>query len=182
MDARTEGGRKMKTQLTGQPVWDLQEMLLVLSQEYPQIPVTRPSGTFGEKTLEGVMVFQRDHHLPVTGIVDHATWQAISQQYRDTLRRIGEPPALRVMHNSKGTLQDGDCQPQVRLIQVMFDSLVPVLSGFQSTGGDGVFHDATVENTRRVQRAAGLEETGIMDRASWDSLVRLYHLFITRGN
>ncbi len=172
----------MKTQLTGQPVWDLQEMLLVLSQEYPQIPVTRPSGTFGEKTLEGVMVFQRDHHLPVTGIVDHATWQAISQQYRDTLRRIGEPPALRVMHNSKGTLQDGDCQPQVRLIQVMFDSLVPVLSGFQSTGGDGVFHDATVENTRRVQPEAGLEETGIMDRASWDSLVRLYHLFITRGN
>ena len=128
------------------------------------------------------MVFQRDHHLPVTGIVDHATWQAISQQYRDTLRRIGEPPALRVMHNSKGTLQDGDCLPQVRLIQVMFDSLVPVLSGFQSTGGDGVFHDATVENTKRIQRAAGLEETGIMDRASWDSLVRLYHLFITRGN
>jgi len=64
----------------------------------------------------------------------------------------------------------------------MFDSLVPVLSGFQSTGGDGVFHDATVENTKRIQRAAGLEETGIMDRASWDSLVRLYHLFITRGN
>ncbi len=102
----------MKTQLTGQPVWDLQEMLLILSQEYPQIPVVRPSGTFGEGTLEGVMVFQRDFHLPVTGVVDHDTWQAIFRQYRDTLRRIGQPPPLRVMHNAKGTLQEGTDSPR----------------------------------------------------------------------
>ena len=170
----------MKTQLTGQPVWDLQEMLLVLSQEYPQIPVVRPSGAFGEGTLEGVMVFQRDFHLPVTGVVDLATWQAIFRQYRDTLRRIGQPPPLRVMHNTRGTLQEGDRQSQVRLVQVMFDSLVPVLAGFRATGGDGVYQGATVENTKQVQRAAGLEETGILDRVAWDSLARLYHLFVTR--
>ena len=172
----------MKTQLTGQPIRDLQEMLLVLSQEYPQIPAVNPNGIFGERTLEGVMVFQRDFHLPVTGIVDQATWQAISRQYRDTLRRIGEPPALRVMHNSGETLREGDRQPRVQMVQAIFDALAPVFSQIQATGGDGVFHGATVENTKQVQKAAGLPETGVMDRAAWDSLARLYHLFITRGN
>lgn len=172
----------MKTQLTGQPIRDLQEMLLVLSQEYPQIPAVNPNGIFGERTLEGVMVFQRDFHLPVTGIVDQATWKAISRQYQDTLRRIGEPPALRVMHNAGETLREGDQQPRVKLVQAIFDALAPLVSQIQATGGDGVFHGVTVENTKQVQKAAGLPETGVLDRAAWDSLARLYHLFITRGN
>ena len=170
----------MDRQLTGQPVRDLQEMLLLLSREQPQIPAVRPDGYFGEGTLEGVMVFQRDHRLPVTGEVDLATWQAISRQYRDALGRLGRPQPLRVMPHAGAVLEEGDQRPQVPLVQAMFDALAQVLSGFEATGGDGVYQGATAADTRRVQRAAGLEETGRMDRAAWDSLARLYHLFVTR--
>ena len=170
------GGR-----LTGQSVRDVQEMLGTIAGQHPQIPDIRPTGEFDERTLEGVMIFQRDFHLPVTGAVDHATWQALIRQYRQALRRTGEPPALRVMPHAGAVLSPGDQVPQVLLVQARFDALAQVFSGFARTGGDGAFQGATVENTRQLQRFAGLEVTGEMDRAAWDSLVRLYHLFITRS-
>lgn len=170
----------MTTALTGQSVRDLQEMLQTLSEEYPQIPSIIPDGIFGEWTLEAVMVFQRDFHPPVTGIVDHGTWSAIYRAYRDTLRRQGPPSALRVMPHSRAVLQEGDRPEQVWLIQAMFDSLRGALTEFEQSGGDGVFQEATRRNTARLQKRSGMPATGVMDRAAWDALARLYHVFVTR--
>ena len=39
--------------------------------------------------------------------------------------------------------------------------------------------DASVQNPLWVQNLAQLEETGVMDRQTWDMLSRLYELFIT---
>ena len=64
-----------------QPVRRLQEMLHMLSLTYPQLPPLKADGIFGEHTLEAVMIFQRDFHPPVTGVVDRATWQAIRALY-----------------------------------------------------------------------------------------------------
>ena len=38
-----------------------------------------------------------------------------------------------------------------------------------------------MQNTLWLQNLAQLEETGVMDRATWDMLSRLYELFITAG-
>lgn len=171
----------MNQSLTGHPVWDLQQMLLTISQEYPQLPPLVPDGRFGENTLEAVMVFQRDFRLPVTGTVDNATWDAISRQYRETLRRLGPPLSLRVMPNGAFTIRPGEQREQVYLIQAMFNSLARRLSNFESVNGDGRNRDATEENTRRLQAVCGLPATGVMDRAVWSNLARLYHLFITRA-
>lgn len=167
--------------LTGQPVWDLQQMLLTISQEYPQIPPVIPDGRFGERTLEAVMVFQRDFGLPVTGVVDNATWDAITRAYRGTMERIGPPIELRVMPDGWYIIQPGEYQEQVAVIQAMFNSLARVLAGFQAVTGDGVNRGATLENVRYLQTRYGAEPTGIIDRPTWSFLARLYHLFITRS-
>ena len=67
----------MELQLTGSPVRDIQHMLNVLSFTHPAIPRLVEDGVFGERTLEAVMIFQRDFGLPVTGVVDYETWLAI---------------------------------------------------------------------------------------------------------
>ncbi len=167
--------------LTGQPIWDLQQMLLTIAQEYPQIPPLIPDGRFGEKTLEAVMIFQRDFHLPVNGVVDNATWDAIFRQYQATLRRMGPPLSLRVMPHGAFTIQPGEQREQVSVIQAMFNSLARVLNNFEATDGDGINQGVTLENTRRLQSLCGLPVTGVMDRSTWSVLARLYHLFVTRA-
>lgn len=56
----------------GAPVRSMQTMLRRLG--YAVIP----DGVYEEQTMAAVMAFQKDHGLPVTGITDQATWDAIA--------------------------------------------------------------------------------------------------------
>ena len=83
----------MELNLTGAPVRDIQHMLNVISATHPALPRLVEDGVFGERTLEGVMIFQRDFGLPVTGIVDYDTWLALRVQSELIQRRDGIPPS-----------------------------------------------------------------------------------------
>lgn len=65
----------------GEPVRVTQTYLNRISQNYPAIPKTAVDGVFGPKTKAAVSEFQRIFSLPVTGIVDFATWYKISSVY-----------------------------------------------------------------------------------------------------
>ena len=66
---------------TVRPVWGLQYMLSRLAEKYPFLPKLTPDGVFGERTLEAVMLFQRELLRPVTGVVDRKTWDEISRAW-----------------------------------------------------------------------------------------------------
>ena len=83
---------------TGVPVRSLQTMLRELSFHYPVIPRLIPDGIFGEHTLEAVMLFQREFHPPVTGQVDHGTWDAVSALFQSV--RPGLSPPLCLLYTS----------------------------------------------------------------------------------
>lgn len=74
---------------TGQKVMQMQEQLARISQNYPAITRISADGIFGSKTREAVRQFQQIFHLPVTGVVDYATWYKISQIYVG-VSKIGE--------------------------------------------------------------------------------------------
>ena len=83
------------THYIGRPVRSLQTMLRTLSYVYPFLPRVTPDGVFGERTLEAVMLLQREFFPPVTGRVDQGTWDAITALYRQAERRLSAPlPAL----------------------------------------------------------------------------------------
>ena len=63
------------------PVQSLQHLLNQISLSVPSIPRVSENGVFNEPTLEAVMTFQRDFHLPVTGLVNQETWDAIVRTY-----------------------------------------------------------------------------------------------------
>ena len=64
---------------SGQKVMQMQEQLVRIAQSYPAIPTIPVDGVFGPRTKEAVMEFQRIFDLPVTGVVNYATWYKISQ-------------------------------------------------------------------------------------------------------
>lgn len=66
----------------GEEVQNLQNELNVIHGSYPGIPLIRPAdGQYKESTRLSVSTFQKVFSLPVTGIVDFATWYKISYIY-----------------------------------------------------------------------------------------------------
>lgn len=59
----------------------IQEQLNRIAQVYTAIPRLSADGIFGQRTAEAVSAFQRIFGLPVTGVVDFATWYKISAIY-----------------------------------------------------------------------------------------------------
>ena len=73
-DALQEGTRGEKVRL-------LQYMLAVLSDFINQIPSISVDGVYGAATADAVRAAQRYFGLPITGVVDAFTWDAIYDQY-----------------------------------------------------------------------------------------------------
>jgi peptidoglycan hydrolase-like protein with peptidoglycan-binding domain len=82
-------GYNLEVGAGGPKVKQMQEQLIAIAKAYPQIPIISADGIYGPKTEEAVKAFQRIFHLPVTGVVDYATWYKISQVYVG-VTRIGE--------------------------------------------------------------------------------------------
>lgn len=163
----------MELQLTGSPVRDVQHMLNVLSFSYPAIPRLVEDGVFGERTLEGVMIFQRDFSLPVTGVVDYDTWLALRVQTDLIAHRDGAPIPLQIISPQYTPTSSGT--PEWKFVRTILASLSSILNNFPDTPA------SDSENIRQLQRLAQLPVTGVLDRPTWGILVRLYHALVVRG-
>ena len=163
----------MELQLTGSPVRDVQHMLNVLSFSHPAIPRLVEDGVFGERTLEGVMIFQRDFALPVTGVVDYDTWLALRVQTDLIAQRDGAPIPLQIISPQYTPTASGT--PEWEFVRTIFTSLSSILTNFPNTPA------SDSENIRQIQRLAQLPVTGVLDRPTWGILVRLYHALVVRG-
>ena len=65
----------------GEKVRQMQSQLVRIARAYPAIPVIAADGIYGPRTAEAVEIFQSIFGLPVTGVVDYATWYKISEIY-----------------------------------------------------------------------------------------------------
>lgn len=66
---------------TGVAVSALQYFISIVGKFSPAVPVLAIDGIFGPQTAQAVNIVQRRLGLPVTGVVDQATWQGIYNEY-----------------------------------------------------------------------------------------------------
>lgn len=163
------------------PVQSLQHMLNHLARTVTSLPRLAETGVFDEATLEAVMIFQRDSGLPVTGIVDQTTWDAVTVAYYENIFLYGEPPLLRVFQRGTDAVRESESAPVVRIVQAMFTELMNVISNFEQVELNGINSSATHRNLRRVQALATLPDSGTLDRSTWAILSALYRTFVSRN-
>lgn len=164
----------------GQPVRSLQEMLNQIAIHDDAYMRLVPDGIYGERTLEAVMIFQREKNLPVTGVVNDQTWSAIVAAYEKMEFLYGTPPPLSVLPSGTFTCCQGERSAPMFIVRGMFSALEQVTTNFAPCAGGDVNDGGTYENLRTVQRLSGLPETGTLDRPTWVYLSQLYHALVTR--
>lgn len=166
---------------TVRPVWGLQYMLSRLAEKHPFLPRLTPDGVFGEKTLEAVMLFQRellrarhrgggpkDLGRDQPGLEPAGAGAGRPQGFAG-LSRGGAPGGP-----GPGAGVHGPASADVPAAVLLSGWGVPRPA---PTGGTGT---ASEQNVRWLQERAGLPVTGVMDQATWDALARLYELFVVK--
>ncbi len=156
-------------------VREFQYFLNVLGENLAVIPPVAIDGVFGEATENAVRAFQSAYGLPVTGVVDEATWVDLYNAYRGILNSSaqyvnGVPVALFPGY----LLLFGMQGEEVRLLQQYLLKLSEVYQEIPPVEVNGIFGSATRSAVRAFQSLFGLNVTGIVDALTWDSITDAY--------
>lgn len=160
----------------GQPVRSLQTMLRVIAEADRTQPGVIPDGIYGNNTVTAVSEFQRKKGLPVTGITDEATWDAIYLEYESALILVDEAQPIQVIWEPNQIVRRGERHPNVYLAQGMLTVLSDVYSSILPPELSGELDLPTVESIRSFQDLNQLPSTGELDRITWFQLAKQYPL------
>lgn len=125
-------------------------------------------------TRASVAAFQAEYGLPVTGVADAATWDALHAACRQNAVAVSPSAPLYLFPRTPVgyTVSAGDEGALVSVIQYL---LRETLLGFgQDTGElavNGSFDPATETAVIAFQRVHSLPETGEVNTATWNRLV-----------
>lgn len=156
-------------------VAELQQALRRLSFADARIPLLSIDDIYGPETAQAVRAFQEIYQLPVTGVADLASWNAIFQRAEMVAFTVQEHRAINPFSSPGDQLRPGDLGDAVYILQAMLHTLgqgfgnlhPPVISGM---------YDATTERAvRELQQAGGLPATGRTDKATWNLLADSYN-------
>ena len=159
----------------GNAVANLQLFINYLATYYNTIPSIAVDGIFGSDTQNAVFSVQRTFDLPITGIVDAQTWEAI---YRAYLGIIGTVPTEFTegvaLPYSGVPLRIGSEREEVRALQEYLNFISQYYPEIPSVSVTGYFGTQTQRAVRAFQRLFGIAELGTVGLLTWDAITGLY--------
>ncbi len=159
-----------------QPVRSLQTMLRYLAEHNSAHKNLVPDGIYGNQTAQAVAQFQKLHGLPVTGVADQNTWEAIHQQYRPARIQVEQAQPLQIVLNPNQVIRRGERNPNVHIAQAILLVLSETYNSVSQPSTSGVLDDATVDSIASFQVLSDLPMTGHLDKVTWKSLALHYPL------
>lgn len=153
----------------------LQYFLSYIAAFVPTVQPTSIDGFFGPATTQSVRSFQQNYSLPVTGIVDEATWYAIYNAYQGLIASI--PPQF-----MEGTtvpypgfaLRVGTENEYVTVLQEYLNYIGKTYTQIPYVPVTGYFGALTYNAVSAFQRLFGLEEDGVADVETWNAIAEVY--------
>lgn len=165
----------------GQPVRSLQTMLRVLGEHDNKYARLIPDGIYGPQTMAAVSSFQRQHGLPVTGVTDQTTWEAIVAVYDPALINLDEAQPVEIILNPNEVLQRGAVSPYLYVAQALLMVMSQVYSSIGTPSQTGVLDEATADALSSFQGLSGLPMTGNLDKVTWKHLALHFPLAANLG-
>lgn len=160
----------------GQPIRSLQTMLRIIAESTPGMESLIPDGIYGPETVRVVSAFQRNHGLPVTGITDLLTWEAIVSVYEPALIEQDQAQMVEIILNPAQVIRKGERHPHLYLVQGMLQVLSEVYGSISALEITGILDNATEDALFSFQQLSGLPATGQLDKRTWKHLALQYPL------
>lgn len=167
---------KPEASFLSQPIRSLQTMLRVLAEYDARHETLIPDGIYGPATVSSVSKFQRLHGLPVTGIADQATWEAIVAAYETALISISEAESLGIILDPGQVIRLGERHPHIYLVQAMLAVLEEAYQSIGPVSHTGILDQPTANALSAFQQLNRLPMTGNLDKRTWKHLALHYPL------
>lgn len=165
---------------SGNEVRTIQVELNRIGQNYPAITRIIPAnGIFGESTTQAVMDFQQIFGLPVTGIVNKATWYQIKYIFTAVkgLSELGGEGLTigEVTNYWDEDLRRGDYGQGVRALQYYLNVIAYFNPEIPTVPETGVFGEQTERQVKAFEEFYGLNPDGIVDFITWQRISKIYN-------
>lgn len=111
-------------------IFDLQTFLRRIQQSEGSAAPLVPDGIFGAQTAAAVREYQQQNCLPVTGIADQRTWNAIYASYAALIAADALPMQTAFFPPESDTvLKPGAKSPSVYVLQLMLSEIGRITTG-----------------------------------------------------
>lgn len=135
-------------------------------------------GVYDEVTANAVREYQTLYGLPSTGVVDYVTWTELYERAKESRERRAPSlpiyPFERILADS--AVSPGDVSETVYIIQLMLKELAAY--GFSEIAINGVYDEPTRDAILSFQRVNLLDESGVVDKETWNALASAYNKYI----
>ncbi len=136
-------------------------------------------GIFGPETTNAVRVFQSFYGLPVTGIVNTATWNVLNRIYSETVEFLPEGYSGEFAKLYPGyLLSEGMSGQNVRDLQSYLSLIGQNIDVIPQIPVTGYFGSQTREAVTAFQNAFGINPTGAVGAVTWNTIAEQYDFFI----
>ena len=157
-------------------VFELQGYLRNIGRLDSDISRVVPDGIFATETTDAVKSFQRKHGLKETGVVDFETWEMIKNKNSEAVFISSEPIQIVRITNEDLPLVKGTDNTLVYTLHLMLNHVAKRYDNFAPLSLQSLFDENTEREVRRWQRVIATEESGQVDKKTWNNLAEFYLL------
>lgn len=205
-DATSYPGYEVGIGQAGNPVSAIQRDLNRIRKNYPAIPVIETDlGIYNQETENAVKKFQEIFALPITGVVDKATWYKIKYVYT-SVKKLSDLYTEGLSEDEatfkyRDILKYGDTGIEVEFIHYYLDSIAFLDNDIPRLRTNSVYNDSTRTMVTAFQKKYGLPVTGKFTykdfnvlKTAYDNMLKYYDkeykdfvddlypgVFLTRG-
>ena len=160
-------------------VFEAQSYLRNIGRLDRDISPVVPDGIFAKETTDAVKNFQRKYGIAETGIIDFETWQAIKSKNSEAVFTASEPIQIVHITNEDLPLVKGTDNTLVYTLHLMLNNVASRYDNFTPLPLQSLFDDNTEREVKRWQRVIAAEESGEVDKITWNHLAEFYLLPVT---
>lgn len=138
------------------------------------IPQLKTNSVFNDNTKTMVMAFQEKYGLPVTGVVNYATWALLREVYSKLLKSYPSEYATFVNElYPDNFLSLGSSGNDVKRFQQFLLKICRYDKSIPGVRVNGIFDDLTEKSVKKLQQDYGFDINGIVGPLLWRKVVEL---------
>ena len=163
----------------GNPVLAIQRDLRRIRQNYPAIPnIYNTVGIYDQETVDAVKKFQEIFSLPITGIVDKATWYKIKYVYT-SVKKLSDLYSEGITEEEAtflytDRLDYGDTGIEVEYVHYYLDAIAFLDKDIPRLPTNSIYGNNTITMVKAFQEKYKLPVTGVFTYSDWIVLTDAY--------